>query len=293
MENEIEIIDTRKKAKCWTCTLNNPEYTDGEFFEYLKGIEQVAYFIFQRERGEECGTEHIQFYIVFEIAKHFSTVKKLFPRAHIEIAKGTKTENRAYCSKPETRIGEVFEYGTFVEERTRTDLANLLAMVQSGMTLTEIREYFPSQVFMFQKKIEAARNLYLQEKFSNTFREIHVTYIHGKTASGKTRTIADRFGYKNIYRVTEYDQRAFDNYNGQDVIVFEEFRGGFKIGQMLNYLDGHPLRLPCRYEDKTACYTQVFILTNIPLEQQYTDIQFSEPETWRAFIRRIHEVKTW
>jgi hypothetical protein len=117
-----------------------------------------------------------------------------------------------------------------------------------------------------------------------------VNYVYGSTGTGKTRWIAENYGYRNIFRVTEYDQRAFDNYDGQDIIVFEEFRGQFRITQMLNYLDGHPCRLPCRFVDRTACYTQVFITTNIPLQEQYTDVQDSEPATYKAFLRRIHNV---
>ena len=59
---------------------------------------------------------------------------------------------------------------------------------------------------------------------------------------------------------------------------------------MLNYLDGYPLELPARYAQRTACFETVYITTNIPLNQQYTRIQETQPETWRAFLRRIHYV---
>ena len=279
------------KAQTWICTWNNPDKTDKEFFDGLKTVEGIKYFIGQREKGEECGTEHIQFYIEFEYARHFKTVQKCLPHGtHIEQRKGTKTQARVYCSKAETRIGEVYEYGEFVEQGQRNDLVELLAMVDSGATLAEIRKAYPSQVFIFHKKIVAARSLYLIEKFGDMFRNIKVTYIHGQTAVGKTRTIAEKFGYKNIYRVTEYDQRAFDCYDGQDIVVLEEFRSSFKISQMLNYLDGHPVQLPCRYEDKPACFTQLFILTNLALHQQYTEVQNTYPETWQALMRRIQNV---
>ena len=38
-----------------------------------------------------------------------------------------------------------------------------------------------------------------------------------------------------------------------------------KIDNMLKYLDGHPIELPSRYFNKTACYTRVYIITNIEL----------------------------
>ncbi|MCL2228434.1 MAG: replication protein [Firmicutes bacterium] len=237
------------------------------------------------------GSLHFQFYIEFEFARHFKTVKKVLPHGtHIEQRKGTKKQAREYCCKPETRVGQVYEHGVFIEERQRTDLHNIIAAIKSGVSLSDLRDDFEAQFFMFQKKFETERAIYLDKTFGDLFRTVTVNYVHGSTGTGKTRSIAERFGYRNIFRVTEYDQRAFDNYDGQDVIVFEEFRSSFKIAQMLNYLDGHPCRLPCRFVDKTACYTQVYITTNIPLSRQYPNVQTDEPTTFEAFIRRINNV---
>ena len=59
---------------------------------------------------------------------------------------------------------------------------------------------------------------------------------------------------------------------------------------MLNYLDGYPLMLPCRYANRQACYTKVYLISNVPLENQYRGVQMDEPLTWKAFLRRIHHV---
>ena len=102
----------------------------------------------------------------------------------------------------------------------------------------------------------------------------------------------DKYGYENVYRVTDY-LHPFDNYKGQKVLLLEEFRGSLKINDMLNYLDGYPLELPCRYNNKSACYTDVFICTNIDLLEQYTNIQKEQKETWNAFLRRLDYVKVF
>lgn len=83
---------------------------------------------------------------------------------------------------------------------------------------------------------------------------------------------------------------SFDGYNGQSVLVFEEFNSQIPIEEMLNYLDIYPLYLPARYNDRIACYTQVYLTSNISLDEQYKNIQKQKPETWQAFLRRIHEV---
>ena len=102
--------------------------------------------------------------------------------------------------------------------------------------------------------------------------------------------VMEKYGYSAVYRVTDYSH-PFDGYKGQDVIIFEEFRSSLSIGDMLNYLDGYPLELPCRYANKVACYTKVYMISNIPLEQQYRNVQVDNPETWNAFRRRIKQVQ--
>ena len=90
--------------------------------------------------------------------------------------------------------------------------------------------------------------------------------------------------------MTNYQRAPFDGYAGQDVLLFDEFRSSLPIADMLKYLDGYPLMLPCRYGDRVACYTKVYLLSNIPMEKQYPNIQLEEPETWRAFLRRFSGV---
>ena len=134
------------------------------------------------------------------------------------------------------------------------------------------------------------RQQFLEDKFKSTFRILETTYIHGSAGTGKTRFIMEKYGYENVFRITNYERGMFDAYKGQRVLVFEEFRSSLKIEEMLNLLDGYPLQLPCRYNDKTACYEIVYIVTNIPFTEQYKKIQAEQPKTWDAFKRRIHHI---
>jgi len=115
-------------------------------------------------------------------------------------------------------------------------------------------------------------------------------YIFGATGTGKTRFVMDGFGgYSNVYAVNNY-KHPFDGYAGESVMLFDEFSSNVRIQDMNNYLDGYPIALPARYSNKQACYEQVFIISNIPLKYQYTQVQEHFPEIWNAFLRRIHRV---
>ena len=73
-------------------------------------------------------------------------------------------------------------------------------------------------------------------------------------------------------------------------VVFDEFRSQFPMVNMLHYLDIYPVSLPARFSNKITCYNRLFIISNIPPSSQYTNYKRDEPETYKAFNRRIHHV---
>lgn len=270
-------------------TINNEDRSDKELFEYCKELNNIKYFVFQREIGKQ-GTEHVQMYLEFSMPKKFETIKSYFPRAHIEERRGTKSQAREYCMKTETQFHEPLEYGNFVDNGKRSDLNDIYELVKDGATDYEIMELYPTQFMRYSKAIQQCRQTYVFNKYKKVFRQLEVNYIYGPAGCGKSRFVMDKYGYENVYRVTNYNSGAFDTYQGQDIIVFEEFRSSFPIVDMLNYLDGYPLQLPCRYTNITACYTKVYIITNISLSEQYKSVQEKHDETWKAFLRRINKV---
>ena len=160
-------------------------------------------------------------------------------------------------------------------------------MIVGGATNAEIMREVPSAMMKIQH-MDAARQTLLAEEYCTKWRDLHVAYIWGKTGVGKTRSIMEKYGYDQVYRINSY-AHPFDNYKGEPVILFDEFRSSLPISDMLKYLEGYPVWLPCRYNDKVACFTSVYIVSNIPLTSQYPNVQIDEPETWSAFCRRFHE----
>lgn len=291
------------KSRKWQITINNPVdkgYTHDKLKEQLSLFDSLVYWCMSDEVGEN-GTYHTHVFFALNNATRFSTVKNRFQGAHFEMANGTSKQNRDYVfkegkwekdKKKETNLFDTHEeFGEMPVERQgcRNDLTDLYDMIKSGMSNYDIIEE-DANYMMNIDKIERVRQTVKEEKYKNTFRELDVVYIYGVTGTGKTRGVMEEYGYSNVFRVTDY-LHPFDSYKGQDIIIFEEFRSSLKIQDMLNFLDGYPLELPCRYSNKIACYTKVFIITNISLEQQYESVQKEYKETWKAFLRRIHKIK--
>ncbi|HAS79036.1 MAG TPA: replication protein [Ruminococcus sp.] len=295
--------DTRSRR--YQLTLNNPVekgFTHDEIKKLIKEFKSCVYWCMCDEQGLEEKTPHTHMYIVFSSAVRFSRIQSVFNKqVHIEIANGNSQQNRDYIrkegkwekdKKKETNFLETFEeWGEMPVERQgkRNDLADLYDMIKSGMSNYEIITAETQYLFDVEK-IEKARKVIKEEEYKNKWRDIDVHYIYGNTGTGKTRYVMDKYGYENVCKVTNYRHHPFDDYSGQPVILFDEYRSSFELKDMLNYLDGYPLNLPARYCNRVACYTTVYIVSNIPLQDQHKRIQMEESRSWLAFIRRIKDV---
>lgn len=290
------------QSRKWQITINNPTekgLTHEALKTILAGMKSVIYWCMADEIGEN-GTYHTHLYLQGRGGINFSTIKKRFDGGHFEVAKGTAAQNRDYVSKSgkweadkkhETCVDGTFEeWGEMPVERqgSRNDLADVYSMVKQGFSNYEIIEQIPDMMFQINN-LEVVRQMVREEQFRNVWRNLMVTYVWGDTGTGKTRGIMEKYGYDKVYRVTDYSH-PFDGYMGEEVILFEEFRSSLQLGDMLKYLDGYPVVLPCRYANKQACFTQVYICSNIPLAKQYTNIQLDNSEDYNAFLRRIHYV---
>lgn len=301
------------QARKWQLTFNNPEehgFTHDVIVEKIEEIASVVYWCMCDEVGSE-GTYHTHLYIAFKNPKMHTVLANSFPGAHREIAHGTSMQNRDYVAKYGERFNKqpdgTYDYvdgngkrhigtnyaDTFLEwgempreqQGKSKDAERIVSLIKDGATNLEIVDAV-NTAYKDLEKIERTRSMYRDAEFANSWRNLEVTYIFGSTGAGKTRSVMDKFGYANCYRVTDY-KHPFDTYDGQDVLIFEEFRGGLKHSDMLNYLDGYPLLLPCRYFNRQACYTKVYLITNVPPDEQYLNV---DRESRNAFFRRIHNV---
>lgn len=310
---KIEDLETKKVKKpavdaqrhAYQLTINNPlkyGFDHSKIREiFANELTTTKYFCMADEIGEN-GTPHTHIYVYFDSRVRFSTVKRNFPTAHIEVAQGGVKENIAYIKKggkwKDTKKGETSVSGTFEEWGNRPkqngknrDNEWLYDRIKERLTNAEIFELNNDWILMGDK-IDKARLSYLEDKCKTERRKIEVIYVCGATGTGKTRGIFDENGDANICRVTDY-KNPFDSYHMESVLVFEEFRSSLPISDMLNYLDIYPMSLPARYANRYAGYTRVYIVSNEPLESQYPNVQDENPETWKAFLRRIHKVRVY
>lgn len=293
------------QSRKWSLVINNPLEAGLDHTAIREILHRFspAYFCLADEIAT-TGTYHTHIFLYSPSPMRFSTIKGRFPTAHIEKAYGSAKDNRDYIrkegrwadtEKAETAVPETFEeWGDLPSEKEESspDKYRLLQSLREGMTPLEAVEDNPDRFYHY-REIETVRQSILEDTYSTIMRQVEVTYLFGASGTGKTRGIFERHNPKSICRITDYGGKngvRFDSYRGQEVLVFEEFHSQIPISAMLNYLDIYPIMLPARYNDRVACYTTVYLTSNIPLEAQYQDIQRYQLETWYAFLRRIHNV---
>lgn len=300
----VEQVKDTQSAK-YQLTINHPEkkgMTHKRLIQILKdNFKTLEYMCMADEQGNIF---HTHVFVCFRSRVRFSTIKKHFPQAHIEPVKGTVSQNVSYIKKSgkwentnkhDTIIdGSFEEYGNRPPDSKgrRNDMSELYQMVSDGKTNAEILAVNQDYILNIDK-IDKVRTTILMERYKNTFRdELKVVYVYGMTGTGKTSGILKKYGCENVYRVTDYEH-PFDGYNCQPVICFDEFRNSLRLKDMLTYCDIYPIELPARYSNKFACYSTVYIISNWELERQYLELQKEDAESWKAFLRRIHEIQVY
>lgn len=325
MGKEILLPTSDPKARKFQLTINNPlgvelpdpsapekvmavPFDHDEIKRRLQKLTSLCYWCMADEIGNETGTPHTHIYLCSQSPIRFSTVKNQFPTAHIEAANGSSFANRDYIKKEgkwkATDKSETSVEGTFEEwgeipinEKIKKNGGMpeaIYGLVVNGAPDEVILQTYP-EAFTMLTHIQRLRQLIVEERARDTWRDVKVTYIYGATETGKSRDVMERHGYSHVYRVTDYNKHPWDGYDStrHSVVLLEEFRSSLKITDMLNILDGYPLSLPARYANKVATYDTVYITTNIPLRSQYPQIQLLEPQTWKAFLRRINAVEVY
>lgn len=285
---------------------------ENEQIEQLTGVldsirSQVAsnehryrYIVCGLERGEKLDGLHLQGFVHFSDSKNVNEVNNYFGKPdhglHCRLKKKSKAstffEASQYIWDAQALYPHCyFEYGPRPQEGKahRSQWDYILYEIDQGATEAQLMRLFPSAYARYSTGIS---KMLLQRDLNrlNEYRPLEVTYLYGPTRTGKTRMVLNEAEHpSDVYRITNY-KHPFDGYRGQSVIVFEEFRSDIKLQRMLVYLDDYVCQLPSRYADKIGTYTKVYLISNIPLQEQYVSEQEYARETWDAFIERIDVV---
>lgn len=240
------------QARKYQLTINRPlekGLSHEEICRRLGELRSVEYFCLADEVGEE-GTPHTHIYLVAKSPIRFSTLKKKFPEAHIEAARGSNEENRAYVAKSgekwaekaATSVPGTFEeWGEMPEDQQpgeRSDLTIIGELIAAGLTPKQIL----SMNFAWYRYEQMIRAGYFAKRREETptIREVRVHYLVGESGSGKSYTyvnLCEEQGEEAVFFLTDYAGGGFDNYCGEQILFMDEYKGQFPFGFFLVLTD--------------------------------------------------------
>lgn len=277
-------------ARHWCFTHNN--YTDCDVEYYNECGQQLAapptpssrsrkleYLIYGKEVGDS-GTPHIQGYVVFHKRTTLQGARKAFPSCHLEIAKGTPRQNKAYCSKD----GIFDEFGSCpAGAGKRTDLESVGRAVLDGLSSRDIQEQYPGSYIRYKHNID--RSVRDRQPVRNWPVEVRVFW--GDTGTGKTRSVFEFIRWEDIY--VHPGGMWFDGYEGQPVVLFDDYTGScFKIGYLLKLMDRYPMRVPVKGGFVQFAPKHIFFTSNLNPKEWYPN---AHSEHVAAMFRRINTIQ--
>lgn len=285
-ERRNRTVEPKYSSRSWILTLPASEYDQ----ETVEGELSAYAYVGQLESGDETGYEHWQVYIENRTPVRFDTLKSKFPKGHFESRAGSKWQAYQYVTKADTFLGVRIGSEEFVIPepdggRSMSVETIRKKMISEGVTFRDLilKEPLAAHHVNYARELEAQLRA---ETCGNSLREVEVEYVFGDAGAGKTKSVYERFAFRDVYSVGSY-RNPFDAYNFEPVLVLDEFRGQIEFEFLLKLLDRYPLQLPARYADRWAAFERVILLSNLPIEECYPYVYAESPSQWAALRRRI------
>lgn len=192
----------RLRARGWCFTINNDTYDD---LDLLLDMD-FKYMIFGFEIGENK-TPHIQGYVNFHNPRDLGGVKKLIPRAHLEIARGSYEDNYIYCSKE----GDFYEFGDPPEPGKRSDLLEIKKMILKKDSMNEIADSYFTDYIRYYKGFEKFRDIQIHQ--IETVRYVEIKDLdYSLPDCMYVSKESQLWGYDNESILVILNQKMFDTY---------------------------------------------------------------------------------
>ncbi len=246
-----------------------------------------VYLIAGQETCPKTGRKHWQSYAEFKNAVSIHAAQKALnaPKCHMEKRRGSPSQAADYCKKD----GDFKEFG---ERRPdpqpgkRNDIIALRDAAKDARTTGQLIDC-DEVVGAYARYGRMAREIIERENKKRTreFRVLEVTVHWGETGTGKTREPYEMGAFKWEPTSPEW----WDGYEGEDILLIDEFYGQLKPARLLTILDGYQLRLPIKGGFTYANWTKVYITSNKDPREWYSE---DVPEEVKAaLMRRITRIK--
>lgn len=266
------------QSKNWVYTLNNPEVpTD------WTEVPDVKYAIYQLEKGEQ-GTPHYQGYVEFTKNKRLSAVRKILPKAHWDIRRGTQQQAYDYVTKSLTKVEGPWEYGEYKPNQPgkRNDLLAVKEDIDKGTPYNQLWEDHFVTMLRHDRGITKYMNIV---KCTPRSWMTECTVLVGPTEYGKTKWAYEKD--PTLYKKTSHTGKWFDGYNQQPTVLLDDFYGWIKYSDMLPMIDRYPHQVEQKGGILNFAPKHIIITSNTSPKDWYPNINRSKAALYRRFTKII------
>lgn len=271
-------------------------HEDGTGFCVPDRHPDFKYCIIQLEECPTTSSLHYQGYIELKKPYRMAGVKKMCNdlTMHLEPRRGTQQQAIDYCKKLDSAVGDFMEFGSLVTEQgKRSDLADMAEMVLAGATTMELVEAHPASYMRYHKSVAHLRQIKAVDKPDRSkVGDLEVALFYGRPGSGKTR---QAFEFAETNKLTLWQLPIctngtlwFDNYNGEDIALLDDFSGKLPLDQFLRLIDRYPIQVPVKGGHCWWCPRYIIITTNC-LPSEWYDYS-KRADSYDAVKRRIHQI---
>ncbi len=248
-------------------------------FNYTEGqIKRVAVWLETAEcigisGGKEIcpdtGKPHIQGYVrLGKSVRKTHFYKVAGPDANgntkfwMQKASADWADNAKYTSKDENVIWHKTPPES--EQGIRNELTEFREAIKRGADDAELFEKHLNTLAKYPRLESRLKQSYLKEQ-TRPFRDVKVHVRWGAAGTGKSRMPYE----EGAFKWNNYEDGWWDGYDGEKIILIDDFYGGIKYTKFLTILDGYQELLKVKGGFVYAQWDTVYITSNKPPEEWY------------------------
>jgi hypothetical protein len=231
---------------------------DREFWTGFFKAKNLKYVYAGEEVCPTTGKKHWQMFLCFKSARTLRSVINMLKPRHVELMRGSLEQNSAYCSKEGT---PAFELGCKPAQGARADLAALADEIKLGKrSVRAITEEEPMAYHQYGRTLQRLEDI-ANSRRVRAWRTAGL-WLHGPTGTGKSHLAFEGYDPATHFVFPVRDKGWWDGYDGQEVVIINDFRGEIPYAEMLQLVDKWPHTVPRRCRAPAPFLAKKVIVTS-------------------------------
>lgn len=239
--------------------------------------------------GKEVGAEgvpHLQGYVCFKTKLRFNVVKKMLPRAHLEVMRGTPQQASDYCKKD----GDFAERGTVPKHKgsnggkaTKEKFKRTIQYAKERK-LDRIEDEDPDLYLRYYSTIKRI-GMDNPPKVQD-ITELDHEWLWGPPGVGKSRIARQ----ENPGFYLKSHNKWWMGYKGEEVVLIDDLDHDTAkwIGQMLkNWVDHYPFQAETKGDGMVIRPRKIVVTSNYSISELWQETNLQQAITRRFKVRHI------